>query len=103
MNRMPNAISSSAAAPPLGGARRGEQGSALLIAVLVMVILTLLGISYLMLAQTESQIAENELNAQQTLFVADAGARVVMNWFNDPTGTGYKVPTAAQTNRSIRW
>jgi len=81
----------------------GERGSALLIAVLVMVILTLLGISYLMLAQTESQIAENELNAQQTLFAADAGARLVMNWFNDPTGTGYKVPTVAQMNRSIRW
>jgi hypothetical protein len=68
-----------------------------------MVILTLLGISYLMLAQTESQIAENQLNAQQALFVAESGARTVLNWFNDPTGTGYKVPTPAQVNRAIRW
>ncbi len=103
MNRLTNVRTSITEAPPAGGARGGERGSALLIAVLVMVILTLLGISYLMLAQTESQIAENELNAQQTLFVAEAGARVVMNWFNDPTGTGYKVPTAAQANRDIRW
>ncbi|HEU5179347.1 MAG TPA: hypothetical protein VFW45_01025 [Candidatus Polarisedimenticolia bacterium] len=90
-------------APSAGGAGSSERGSALLISVLVMVILTLLGISYLMLAQTESQIAENELNAQQALFVAEAGARTVMNWFNDPTGTGYKVPTVAQMNRGIRW
>ena len=88
--------------PPAGG-RAGERGSALLISVLVMVILTLLGISYLMLAQTESQIAENQLNAQQALFVSESGARMVMNWFNDPTGTGYKVPTATQVNRAIRW
>jgi hypothetical protein len=89
------------APPPPGGG--GERGSALLISVLIMVILTLLGISYLMLAQTESQIAENQLNAQQALFVAESGARTVLNWFNDPTGTGYKVPTVAQMNRSIRW
>jgi len=89
-------------APPDGG-RGPERGSALLISVLVMVILTLLGISYLLLAQTENQIAENELNAQQALFVAEGGARLVINWFNDPTGTGYQVPTASQVNRSIRW
>src|SRR6185436_12746724 len=103
MNPLTSMKASSAVSLPPGGASGGERGSALLIAVLVMVIMTLLGISYLMLAQTESQIAENELNAQQTLFAADAGARVVMNWFNDPTGTGYKVPTAAQVNRAIRW
>ena len=89
--------------PPLSGGRPGEKGSALLISILVMVILTLLGISYLMLAQTESQIAENQLNAQQALFVAEAGARMVVNWFNDPSSTGYKVPTPAQVNRAIRW
>ena len=103
MRHLAESTQGNTAAPPAGGAPRGERGSALLIAVLVMVILTLLGISYLMLAQTESQIAENELNAQQALFIAEAGARSVLNWFNDPTGTGYKVPTAAQVNRSIRW
>ena len=90
-------------APPQAAGRAPERGSALLIAVLVMVILTLLGISYLMLAQTENQIAENQRNAQQALFVAESGARLVLNWFNDPTGTGYLVPTAADVNRSIRW
>jgi hypothetical protein len=95
-----------AAIPATGSRGRGgdrERGSALLISVLLMVILTLLGISYLMLAQTESQIAANQVDAQQALFVAESGARMVMNWFNDPTGAGYKVPTAAQVNRAIRW
>ena len=89
--------------PARPGGREGERGSALLISLLVMVILTFLGISYLMLAQTESQIAENQLSAQQALFVAESGARMAINWFNDPSGTGYKVPTAAQVNRAIRW
>src|SRR5437867_12349673 len=103
MRQLAESTQGSTAAHPAGGAPRGERGSALLISVLVIVILTLLGISYLMLAQTESQIAQNELNAQQALFVAESGTKAVMNWFNDPTGTGYKVPTAAQVNRAIRW
>jgi len=102
-NFMRSARSDAPVLPPRAGGRAGERGSALLISVLVMVILTLLGISYLMLAQTESQIAENQLNAQQALFVAESGARMVINWFNDPSGTGYKIPTAAQVNRAVRW
>jgi len=102
-NFMRSARSDAPILPPRAGGRAGERGSALLISILVMVILTLLGISYLLLAQTEGQIAENQLNAQQALFVAESGARMVINWFNDPTGTGYKIPTAAQVNRAIRW
>ena len=102
-NFMRSARSDAPILPPRAGGRAGERGSALLISLLVMVILTFLGISYLMLAQTESQIAENQLSAQQALFVAESGARMVINWFNDPTGTGYKVPTAAQVNRALRW
>ena len=102
--RHPMRVSETAPVPVKApGGSQSERGSALIIAVLVMVILTLLGISYLMLAQTENQIAENQLNAQQALFVAEGGARLVMNWFNDPTATGYLVPTAAQVNRTIRW
>ena len=45
--------------------RSSERGSALVISVLVMAIMTLLGISFLMMAETENQIAENEkLSAQ---------------------------------------
>lgn len=81
---------------------RGEQGSALIIATLVAVILSLLGISYLMMAQTESTIAENERNAAMALYVAEAGARLAVNWFNDPSAAGYLVPTSAQVDRTLK-
>src|SRR5258706_15112525 len=87
---------------PLDRNERGEQGSALIIATLVTVILALLGISYLMMAQTESTIAENERNSATALYVAQAGARLAINWFNDPTATGYLVPTTAPVDRTKR-
>ena len=81
---------------------KGEQGSALIIATLVTVILALLGLSYLMMAQTESTIAENERNAATAMYVAEAGARLVTGWFNDPTSTGYLVPTVGNVDRTLR-
>ena len=82
--------------------RPEEQGSALIIATLVAVILSLLGISYLMMAQTESTIAENERNGAMALYVAEAGGRLVVNWFNDPSAAGYLVPTSGQIDRTLR-
>jgi Tfp pilus assembly protein PilX len=82
--------------------RRGEEGSALILAALVTVILSLLGLSYLMMAQTENTIAENERNSAAAMYVAEAGARLVAGWFNDPTATGYLVPTSADVDRTRR-
>src|SRR2546425_10998528 len=81
---------------------KGEQGSALIIATLVTVILALLGLSYLMMAQTESTIAENERNAATAMYVAEAGARLVTGWFNDPPPTGALVPPAGTVDRPLR-
>ncbi|MBI4169555.1 MAG: hypothetical protein HY510_06430 [Acidobacteria bacterium] len=83
-------------------APRQERGSALVIATLITVILCLPGISCLMMAQTENTIAENERNAAMALYVAEAGARLAVNWFNDPSSTGYLVPTTAQVDRTKR-
>ena len=88
--------------PTLITNRRDEEGSALIIATLVTVILALLGLSYLMMAQTESTIAENERNAATALYIAEAGARLAVNWFNDPTSTGYLVPATGQMDRTLR-
>src|SRR5262245_39701044 len=82
--------------------RRGEEGSALIIAALVTVILSLLGLSYTMMAQTENTIAENERNSTAALYAAEAGARLVVGWFNDPTPTGYLVPTTGSVDRAKR-
>ncbi|HKY32167.1 MAG TPA: pilus assembly PilX N-terminal domain-containing protein [Candidatus Polarisedimenticolia bacterium] len=61
-----------------------ENGSALLITMMVMVILTLLGLSYLFLADTENLIAQNQRDSDQLLFVAEAGARMVKAMFDRP-------------------
>ena len=82
--------------------RREESGSALILAALVTVILSLLGLSYLMMAQTENTIAENERNSAAALYVAEAGARLAVVWINDPTSTGYLVPTTSDMDRTKR-
>jgi hypothetical protein len=64
--------------------RTQEAGSALLIAVMVSVILTLLGLSYLALADQENAIARNQRDSDQLLFVAEAGAHMVRAWFDRP-------------------
>ena len=45
--------------------RGHERGSAMVIAMLVSVILTLLGVSYLLMAETENRISENERLSDQ--------------------------------------
>jgi len=80
----------------------GERGSALLISLMVMVILTLLGIAYILMAETENQIAVNQRNAGQVLYVAEGGARAAVNWFNSPTG-GFTLPATTDVDRTQRW
>ena len=61
-----------------------EKGSALLITMMVTVILTLLGLSYLFMADTENLIAQNQRDSDQLLFVAEGGARMVKAMFDRP-------------------
>ena len=74
----------------------GERGSALVLAVLVMAILTLLGLSYLLMADTENKIAENERLSAQALYFAEGVTREVKRWFDRPpnsaTGDANLVP-----------
>ena len=82
--------------------KRREEGSALILAALVTVILSLLGLSYTMMAQTENTIAENERNSAAALYAAEAGARLVVGWFNDPTTSGFLVPAVGDVDRTKR-
>lgn len=61
-----------------------SKGSALLIALMVMVVVTLLGITYLFQADTENLIARNERDRAQVLGIAEAGARMVKTWYDRP-------------------
>src|SRR5262245_62343455 len=84
--------------------RSGERGSAMILAVLVMVMLTLLGISFLLMAATENRIAENERLGLQALYFGESGVRVVKRWFDYPASANNLInPPLNVIDRSLRW
>lgn len=64
--------------------RLDQKGSALLVTLMVMVGLSLIGLAYVALSETESAISINERNSAQTLHVAEAGGLLVVEWFQNP-------------------
>ena len=78
-----------------------ERGSALVIALLVTFILSLLGVSFLLMGQTESRIAANERNALQAFYLAEAGSSLVQSWFDRP-GSALHFPAPEVVRRSQR-
>lgn len=75
----------------------------MIVAVLVMVILTLLGVSFLLIAETENRIAENERLSAQALYFSEAGARAVVQWFNHPGSSGNLAnPPIGVLDRTLR-
>jgi hypothetical protein len=69
---------------------------------LITVILALLAISFLMLAETENRIAQNEKRAAQTLYVGEAGLEIVKRWFDYTDGTMH-FPDPSAVDRTQRW
>src|SRR2546430_16987990 len=65
--------------------RPDNRGSALLVSLMVIVGLSLLGLGFVAISETESAISKNQQNALQTQAVAEAGARLVVEWFQNPT------------------
>ncbi len=63
---------------------RKDRGSALLVSLMVIVGLSLLGLGFVAISETESAIAKNQLSTAQTQAIAEAGARMVVEWFQDP-------------------
>jgi len=61
-----------------------QRGSALLISLMILVGLTLLGLAFVAVTQTESAISMSQKNYTQTLQVAEAGALRVVDWFQNP-------------------
>jgi hypothetical protein len=64
--------------------KRNDRGSALLVTLMVMVGLSLLGLGFVVISETENSISANERNHAQVLAVAESGARTVLEWFQDP-------------------
>ena len=62
-----------------------QRGSALLASLMVIVGLSLLGLAFVAISETESAISINERNHTQTVALAESGARLVVQWFQIPT------------------
>jgi len=56
--------------------RRGEQGSAYVAVLLALVVLTIIGLSLVMVTQTEVQLGANERTVARTLYGADSGIQI---------------------------
>lgn len=65
------------------GARTDQKGSALLVSLMVMAGLSLLGLAFVAISETESSIAVNQRNYVQAQAAAEAGAKVAIEWFQD--------------------
>lgn len=61
-----------------------SRGSALLMSLVIMVGLSLLGLGFVAISETESAISVNERHAAQTQAVAETGAKAVVEYFQDP-------------------
>jgi hypothetical protein len=75
-----------------------SRGSALLISLMVMVGLSLLGLGFVVVSETENSISINERNYIQVLATAETGARLVLEWFQDPQWADTQGLLPANTN-----
>ena len=84
--------------------RHRDRGSALLVSLMVMVGLSLLGLSFVAISETENAISVNERNKTQTTTVAEAGAKAVVQWFQDPNTANARglLPTNTGLFKTIR-
>ena len=55
--------------------KNGERGAALVIAILVLAILTVIGIALMLITSTETRIAANEWSVNRAFYSSDAGVR----------------------------
>ena len=83
-------------------APREERGSALIISLMVMVILTMMGVTFLVLAEQENKISINSRDHAQALYAAEAAVNIGLTWFNDPTSSNLFKPADSQVNLTVR-
>lgn len=64
------------ASPPAARPRRGRSGSAYLIVLLALVVLTIVGLSLVVVTQTEMQIGSSERQSNRVFYTAEAGVGI---------------------------
>lgn len=65
--------------------QRRARGSALLVSLMVIVGLSLLGLGFVTISETEKTIAKNQLTVLQTRSIAEAGCMLAVQWFQSPS------------------
>ena len=70
--------------PSVARMRAKEGGAALVIAILVLAILTVIGIALMLVTSTESRIAANEWSINRAFYASDSGVRWASVQMNDP-------------------
>jgi Tfp pilus assembly protein PilX len=96
--RFPSLRSSSR--PPAGRPpRRGEAGSAYIMVLLALLVISVLGFSLVFITQTEMEIGANERTIQRTFYGSESGlaiasARVLVTSDHRPTVVEFKEPGA---------
>ena len=63
---------------------RRERGAALVVAILVLAILTVIGIALMLITSTEARIAANEWSINRAFYSSDAGVRWAATELTDP-------------------
>lgn len=82
-----------------------QRGSALLVSLMVMVGLSLLGLGYVTISETEHAIAANERNYNQALAVGEAGSNAIVEMFQSPVKMedGGFLPPNLAVFKNDRW
>jgi Tfp pilus assembly protein PilX len=81
--------------------RSGERGSAFMVALAVLVVLTITGLALTLMSQTELRIGSNEREANRTFYATDAGVHFTAArdiWFNDKDTFSFTLNTTLQDN-----
>lgn len=71
--------------------RKGERGSVMLVALLVMVVLSLLGVAFMMLSNSETVVAGNALWSEGSFYAAEAGVQTGIDQISENLTTSTAV------------
>jgi len=80
---------------------KSEDGSALLIAVLILCILTILGVSSSNMATIDLQIAANDRDYVKEFYVSDSGWKAAANWLDIQASPPSKVNSSGNVVRNF--
>lgn len=74
---------------------RGDSGNAMVVALLVLMLFTAAGVTFVAVTKSEKQIVGNQMTASQAMYSAEAGLSEAVARMNDPDDPSYIGPAKA--------